>query len=271
VTRIRFVTLIHRADDADNIHRPTNDPSLEDVDEPFPSGISIITTITTMPESVQVGSSYYTVNGGGYFNIDGTAVSVVSVTVTTIIVFHGTVGTLFPTTTMSVPAYNDIGFLSISGTFTTPEASTISPTTTITAAMSTTTSAAPPAASEWVWVELHNLLLTDIGEDVQQWNIFAPSGSQVVPCGEEAVATSDNLDINVQPGSSQGYPDLTIQFSAHGIDSCEYTGTSSAVGKLTCPGVTTAITCERDSQFGQEFACDDVGTVVIYPDVICYW
>lgn len=241
---------------------PTYDANLEDVGDELPSGASFVEVTTTMSEGVRVGSSYYTVHSD-HFTISGTAVSVVSVTVTSIITFAGTTGTLFPQTVQVVSTYNDWASWGVSSPAATP---LLTATTTITQ-VTTTTQVSTPEPSNYVFIDLLEWVPQGTSDEVQEWDVFTHDASTFYPCDDTSVASSGQTDLI--PGENQGYPDLDISFPAHGIDGCRYVGTSSAVGEMTCPGI-SSITCVRDSQFGDTLLCES-GDAAYYPDVWCRW
>lgn len=205
--------------------------------------------------------------------VSGSTISVVDVTVTTIITIDGSAATVFPPTALGLPVYN-LTALGLTGAVTGVLTTTIgggAPTTSTTP----TTTAPPPSPTNFIYVELSEwaeIEGKDQEEQVMYWVVFSllvtTTSDTYTACFETSLAEAT---ATVTGGSSQGYPPATMTFNAFGIDGCVYSGTSTAVGDLTCPGV-TGITCIEDPQFGEDLSCDEFEPgAQVFPDVRCYW
>lgn len=229
--------------------------------------------MTSLPESVQIGAAYYTPTGGSII-VDGSAINVVSVTVTTIITIDGSAATVFPPKSLLVPVYNytALGFGSDpDGSNTDTSSSPTTPTT-------STLPGPTLAPSNFIFVDLAEwaeLVDGNKEEQLQYWVVFGSTVTQTQTTSILNVCEAKTLaakSATVTGGKSMGYPPVTMTFDAFGIDKCVYRGASTtAVGSLACPGVSD-ITCERDPGFGNSLSCEllEPGAVA-FPDIWCYW
>lgn len=187
------------------------------------------TATVTRPESVEIGTVFYTPTGG-VITKDGSTITVVSVTVETVITIDGTAATVFPETTTTEYEYN-YSTMGFSGTPSDPRstaAATTSDNTTPTTTSTSTTSTVEP--SRYVYIEYAEtdqyLNLVEIIE--KNWVVYSASGTYNA-CDVKTLATKTAK--GVTGGSSQGYPAATMTFEAFGTKSCVYEGPST-----TAPG-----------------------------------
>lgn len=199
----------------------------------------------------------------------------VSVLVTSIITYDGTIGTIYPETTAVVTVYDYPSSPSLIGSYTDPGTLSSASTTVTLSQIPPTTSTAPAATAS---NEVHILLWTEVdlvnggGSTQQWWLIVSPAGQNVEVCETLSDGTAA-ADVTGE-GANQGYPgtDVSISFSAGGLTGHTYTGGGSDPGTLQVPGRLEPIACVRSSQFGEQLSCDGLASeVIVSPDVVCWF
>ncbi|KAK9419930.1 hypothetical protein SUNI508_06936 [Seiridium unicorne] len=234
---------------------PTYDAGLQEVGEGLPSGITITYATSTYPESVAIGSSRYTATSGTVV-IGGSTVSLISVTVTTVITVGGTVGTLYPPATKTIPGYNNwdsLGYDEPSSTtvpFETPvpaTSTTTKPSTTTTTSPTTTlVGGTPPAEPTAQLIIAYEWSGNTLDFSPGSWSFYSPSISESVDVCDDSIGSAEagDYDLNDVP-----FPDGTIDFDfdVMGTSGCSYTGTSDAPGVMSCPDLTKDIQCKEQT------------------------
>jgi hypothetical protein len=96
---------------------------------------------------------------------------------------------------------------------------------------------------------------------VDQWDVFETTADGISDiCTAQTIAGGDR---NIGE-----YPTSIGPFTAHGISGCKYTGATSKVGVLDCPGV-TGIQCRLDPTSNPTSPCAGFGSIT--PFIKCAW
>jgi hypothetical protein len=277
---------------------PTIDPSLEDVDDPLPPGVTITQVSTSVPGSAVIGGTTYTANGGGVVVVGGQTVTVVGVTVTEVITVGGIAGTVFPGFTGNQPSF--IGYTNLglgttlappSGGNNPPPPPPPPPTSSTTGSGSSTSVANPPPPPPpppssttggnsgtpppqptaqlyiYYWSEC------DYGavECTSLWTVYTPAfGVTYSVCDYlGSVDAPQNIKITDVPWPSGT---LNFDFAIYGTSGCSYAadGTSADPGQLSCPDLTSPVTCQNVNY--SQLQCDgELGIADVIGRVWCEW
>ena len=78
----------------------------------------------------------------------------------------------------------------------------------------------------------------------------------------------------VAPDSATGlgppYPSY-LEFSAYGLSDCVYTGTSSTIGSVHCPGLSSSVSCTKIDNTSWIQCFPDEGVSTYLPALQCSW
>jgi hypothetical protein len=137
----------------------------------------------------------------------------------------------------------------------------------------TTTAPLTPTPPYATWI--------DLNEDYQEttssttitysyWVFDAKAGILIDVCDTTAVYEQNNSNPGL--GNDPPFPTNLSSFTSHEISGCTYSGTETAVGTMSCPGV-DSISCSQAGDYGKQIYCNGIVGLgeFMYDLVICEW